>query len=185
MTEDEITIDVSCIWKDIVGYEGLYQISNFGNVKSVKHLKTKSVREDKIMKQFKNNCGYFYINLTKKNKYKTFLVSRLVAFAFIENPNNYREVDHINRFKRDNRVENLRWADRQLQNLNRDLVLNAKRISICFSKTDKCFIVGWAYIIGKVKRKLFATRLEADAFAETLDKTLLKPLKKPKSKLII
>ena len=185
MTDDEITIDVSCIWKNVVGFEGLYQISNFGNVKS---LKRGRAREDKIMKCEKEYTGYLRVRLYKDGKGKKLSVHRLVALAFIENPNNYETVDHINRIKIDNRVENLRWASYTMQNLNTTSSINAKHISISFSKDRNKFRVRWAYVIGKVKTKYLSTRLETDEFAETLDKTLLKPMKIPKSqnpKLII
>lgn len=78
------------IWKDIVGYEGLYQISNLGNVKSLK--------KDKIRKPCINPNGYKMVNLYKNGISKNILVNRLVAKAFIPNPNDYPVVNHKNRY---------------------------------------------------------------------------------------
>lgn len=77
-------------WKDIVGYEGLYQISNLGNVKSLK--------KDKIRKPCINPNGYKMVNLYKNGISKNILVNRLVAKAFIPNPNDYPVVNHKNRY---------------------------------------------------------------------------------------
>ena len=106
------------IWKDIEGYEGLYQVSNMGRVKSLNFNKT---GEEKIMKLV-DGYGYLRVNLKHKGKSKMYQVHRLVAEAFIPNPDNKPEVNHINTVKTDNRVwinedgsidydkSNLEWA---------------------------------------------------------------------------
>lgn len=68
------------IWKDIVGYEGLYQISNLGNVKSFKH------KKPIILNSAPQKTGYRIVQLVKNKKYKTHLIHRLVAEAFLDNP---------------------------------------------------------------------------------------------------
>ena len=78
------------IWKDIKGYEGLYQISSLGRVKSLHYGK------EKILKLNKNNKGYLYIFLNKNGIRKHFYIHRLVAKAFISNPYNYNCVNHKN-----------------------------------------------------------------------------------------
>ena len=67
-------------WKDIRGYEGLYQVSNFGNVRNKKF---------KILKPRKNKNGYFQVNLSKNNKHKNYYIHRLVAIMFLKNEYNY------------------------------------------------------------------------------------------------
>ena len=98
------------IWKDIKGYEGKYQVSNKGNIKSLKQFNKRGV--DLIIKLGKNNTGYTIVRLTKNNKLKTPLVHRLVAQAFIPNPDNKPQVNHKNGNKADNTVENLEWVTR-------------------------------------------------------------------------
>lgn len=89
------------IWKDIDGYEGRYQISNFGKVKSLIF--------NKNMKAFGKN--YLMIALRDKDGEKHFeYIHRLVAENFIDNPNKYRVVNHKNGNKKDNRAENLEWC---------------------------------------------------------------------------
>lgn len=100
------------IWKDIEGYEGLYQISNLGRVKSLNYNRT---NQEKILKQIKDRGGYFKVNLWKNGNQKTYQVHRLVANAFIDNPNNHPTVNHINEDKTDNRVYNLEWMDMSQQ----------------------------------------------------------------------
>jgi hypothetical protein len=94
-------------WRDIRGYEGLYQVSNEGRVKSLKWGK------EKILKAAKNNMGYLYVVLWKDGKQAHKLVHRLVAEVFIPNPNHYKEVNHKDECKTMNCVENLEWCDRK------------------------------------------------------------------------
>lgn len=96
------------IWKDIEGYEGLYQVSNLGRTKS---LKRKFVKEEKILTYTKNKKGYLQVSLTKNGKTKTERVNRLVAKTFIPNPKNLPQVNHIDGNKLDNSIENLEWCD--------------------------------------------------------------------------
>lgn len=91
------------IWKDIKGYEGLYQVSNLGRVKSL-------FRYSKILKNKIGNNGYCTVCLYGNKKPCFKLVHRLVAEAFIPNPDGKPCVDHINTVRDDNRVENLRWC---------------------------------------------------------------------------
>jgi hypothetical protein len=105
------------IWKDIKGFEELYQVSNFGRLK---RLQRKIVTKDnvsktlpkKILLQYINRKGYSVITLNKNKKgiISTHSIHQLVAKAFISNPNNKYTVNHINGIKTDNRVENLEWA---------------------------------------------------------------------------
>lgn len=98
-------------WRDIKGYEGHYQISNLGRVKSLyfKNRQGKIFRE-KILKQNFDNMGYLFVGLSNNGTLKTTKIHRLVAETFIDNPNNYKTINHINGVKTDNRVENLEWC---------------------------------------------------------------------------
>lgn len=103
-------------WKDINGYEGLYQVSNLGRVRSLdKYVKSKNnslkfckgvVLKNSLYKK----SGYFYVGLHKNGSFVKKTVHRLVAEAFIKNPYNLPCVNHINEVKTDNRVENLEWC---------------------------------------------------------------------------
>ena len=94
------------IWKDIHGYEGLYRISNFGQVYSVKR--------KKLLKLINSHHGYKRVRLyTNINEWKTFAVHRLVAQKFIPNPNNLPEVNHKDDNHSNNNVDNLEWCTRK------------------------------------------------------------------------
>lgn len=106
------------IWKDIAGYENLYQVSNLGNIKSIGRMNydinTKKVvflKKEMPLKPFLNHKGYKMVKLQKNKNKKTISIHRLVAQTFIDNPNNLPQVNHINGNKQDNRVENLEWCD--------------------------------------------------------------------------
>ena len=98
------------IWKDIEGYEGLYQVSNMGNVKSLNYNHT---GKEKILKGIDTGIGYLQLHLCKDGKRKNYFVHQLVATAFCENQEGYTEVNHINEDKSDNRADNLEWCSRQ------------------------------------------------------------------------
>lgn len=95
------------IWKDIKGYEGFYQVSSLGNIKS---LGNSFRKKEKLLKQHFNTQGYYHVLLCGKIKPRASVIHRIVAKAFIENPQNKPEVNHINGNKIDNRLENLEWC---------------------------------------------------------------------------
>lgn len=89
-------------WKDVIGYEGLYQVSNFGRVRG---------KSSKILAPQPRN-GYLRIQLKKGGHIKTMAIHRMVAVAFLTNENGHNEVNHKDEDKTNNRVENLEWCDR-------------------------------------------------------------------------
>lgn len=91
------------IWKDIVGFEDLYKISNEGNILSL--------LTDKVLSPY-NNKGYLMVRLYKNSKPSSLYVHRLVAQTFVENPNGYVEINHIDENKRNNHYSNLEWCSR-------------------------------------------------------------------------
>ena len=104
------------IWKDIKGYEGLYQVSNKGRIKSLNYRRT---GKEGMLKGVPNKYGYLMVILYKNRKRNYFYVHRLVAQAFIPNPDNLPEVNHIIddfEHRSDNRVENLEWCTREYNN---------------------------------------------------------------------
>lgn len=95
------------IWKDIEGFEGKYQVSNLGNVRS---LRFRNQNFSKDLTQKINNKGYKVVNLTDNSKNKPALVHRLVAMAFVDNPNNYPIVNHKDENPQNNHADNLEWC---------------------------------------------------------------------------
>lgn len=94
-------------WRDIEGYEGKYQVSNTGRVRSLNYNGT---GKTKVLKPCISNMGYKLISLWKNGKGKSYLVHRLVAQAFLPNPNNYPMINHIDENKANNQVSNLEWC---------------------------------------------------------------------------
>ena len=101
------------IWKEIKGYEGLYEVSSEGRVRSLDRWvvsdRCRSWRKGVLLKQ-SIVLGYKQVGLCKDGKYKGYKVHRLVAQAFISNQFNKPDIDHINGDRSDNRVDNLRWV---------------------------------------------------------------------------
>ena len=110
---------VNEIWRDIKDYPN-YMVSNLGRVKSVNYRRT---GEEQILRQIKITNGYLQVGLYKNGNFKPHYVHRLVAEAFIDNPNNLPHIDHINTDRTDNRVCNLRWVT-QKENNNTPLTKN-------------------------------------------------------------
>ena len=100
------------IWKPVVGYEGLYEVSNIGRIKGIRF-------GEKIIKLRYHKDGYLTAGLRKNNKQTKLLVHQIVLKSFVGFPKIDQECDHINRQRDDNRLENLRWATRSENSLNR------------------------------------------------------------------
>lgn len=95
-------------WRDVLGYEGLYRVSNLGRIISVKR--------NKLKKPTVSIYGYETVGLYKSGKQKGFFVHRLVAETFIKNPNNYPQINHKDECKTNNSVENLEWCTQKYNN---------------------------------------------------------------------
>ena len=110
------------IWKHINGYEDLYEVSSYGNFRKICDSKVR-----KHLKATKNNYGYYTIGLRKNHKVKQYRVSRLVAEAFIPNPDNKPYVDHIDTDKSNNKITNLRWVTPKENLNNSNTLLNLSK----------------------------------------------------------
>jgi hypothetical protein len=112
-------------WTPIPNYEGFYKINREGEIKSMdriivdKHGRKQPVK-GRIKKQFVNAAGYSIVSLSKGRINTTCLLHRLLALTFIPNPEDKPEVDHINRDKTNNSIDNLRWATRSENKVNRN-----------------------------------------------------------------
>lgn len=106
------------IWKDVPGYEGLYQVSSLGKVKSMARTIIRSdnkpyTHPEMIMKHHVNHWGYHFVPLSihlGANKQRRWMVHRLVGMAFVPNPHNYPQINHIDGNKNNNQAENLEWC---------------------------------------------------------------------------
>lgn len=109
-------------WRQIRGYEGIYDISSLGRVKSLRRREHSDKRgyyvvQEKVLKPISNGKGYLGVILTKNGEHEHYYIHRLVAEAFIPNPKNYPQINHKNEDKSDNSCENLEWCT-SLYNMN-------------------------------------------------------------------
>lgn len=109
-------------WKPITGYEGLYEVSNLGNVRSLDR-RTRAKNNSTMLRKgcilipfYEEKKGYYQVTLNKDGKKKHHRVHRLVASAFLENPFNYTDVNHKDENKTNNHVDNLEWCTRKYNN---------------------------------------------------------------------
>lgn len=99
--------EVGDVWRDVIGYEGKYQVNTKGEIRSLNYGRMNKIC---LLKPYLGNRGYLSVVLSKGNKTKIKMVHKLVAESFIPNGDNKPFIDHINNIKTDNRVENLRWV---------------------------------------------------------------------------
>lgn len=129
------------IWKDVPGYEGLYQVSNFGRVKRMPYkrnrINPKSMRmanhhyKERVMKGSISANGYYRVSLSFKDKVTYKHIHRLVAEAFIPNPNNYPCINHKDEVRTNNNVDNLEWCSYYYNNTYKDI---RERMAKTYSK---------------------------------------------------
>lgn len=105
-----VLISIQTKWKDIVGYENEYQINQFGEIRTLKN-SPKLKKYDVLKPQISKRNGYVYQMLYKNGKEKLLRVHRLVAMAFLPNPNNLPQVNHKDGNKQNNSVDNLEWCE--------------------------------------------------------------------------
>lgn len=139
------------IFKDIEGYENLYQVSNLGNVKSLGNGGSNASKE-RILKPTKNQKGYLYVGLCKEGKRKKCKIHRLVASVFIDNPNNFTEINHKDEDKTNNHFTNLEWCT-HFYNMNYGTRI--QRVADKLSKQVLCVETGRVYpSANEVERQL-------------------------------
>ncbi len=142
-------------WVKIEGYEN-YSINRNGEVRNDK--------TERILRWKLNSRGYYRVSLSKNNKTTTYKIHRLIAKYFIENPNNYLEIDHINNDRLDNSIDNLRWCDRSQNMRNRKKKkenTSSRFIGVCFHKQNnkwkaQCSLNGKRKHIGMYKTEIEA-----------------------------
>lgn len=137
------------VWKDVVGYEGNYLVSNLGRIKTVLHIVTYKGRsyisKERIMSLQYDAYGYLQVRLSKDAVKKTQKVHRIVAIAFIPNPNNLPEINHKDEIKTNNRVGNLEWCDRKY-NMQYGVNTHWHRMPVAQYSLDGVFIKQYSSI---------------------------------------
>lgn len=152
-------------WRQVIEYEGLYQVSSLGRVKSLKDNNDKS--REKILRQVKLKNGYLKVNLWKNGKIKNCTVHRLVANAFIPNPSGFRCVNHRNEDKTDNCIGNLEWCD-QKYNVNFGSVIKRRVANIDYkARTEN---TDYKARTAKMDYKVKVANTDYKAIAEKLSK---------------
>lgn len=130
-------------WKDVLNYEDRYEVSNYGNIRSKERMKYNGKRyhkfKSKILNQRLDSLNRYLLVSFYKNTHKTFLVHRVVAKAFIPNPLNLPQINHINENKTDNRISNLEWCTNQTNNILRfdKSKTSSKYTGVSYNKLSK------------------------------------------------
>lgn len=125
-----------------------YDISNFGQVRNR--------ATGRLLKPSDNGNGYLMVSLRKDKKTYSVKIHRLVCEAFIDNPNNYKCVDHIDRYRTNNHVSNLRWASYSMNNKNRNSYGNTNVGGVCWIESRKEYQCQVTNFVGKRIKKSFS-----------------------------
>ena len=161
------------VWKDIPNYEGLYQVSDHGRVKS---LKRERVVKDKILNSYLDRYGYSRLFLCKEGKRKTVYIHQLVAMTFLNHIPNGHEivVDHIDNDKSNNRIENLQLIT-QRENVSKDRKIGtSKYTGVSWHKASK----KWVVSIRTSDKRKYLGYFDCEIEASEAYKTALKELSK-------
>jgi hypothetical protein len=155
------------IWKPIKNYEGLYEVSNLGRVKSlsrlVNHKDSNRLINERILKPWDNSHGYLQVKLLKNGKSNSFRINRLVADSFLDKLDYQNQVNHKNSIRNDNRLENLEWVSNLENNSHKSLNINtqSKYPCVTYHKQRKKWRTRIRYNNKQVHIGLFNTELEA------------------------
>jgi uncharacterized protein YlbG (UPF0298 family) len=146
--------DIKCeIWKELDGFDSMYQASNFGRIKN----------EKRIITQYLDKDGYCLTHLIFEEKPKLFRVHRLIAKSFISNENNKKQVNHKNLNRKDNRIENLEWVSASENNCHRFIGKKTSSIyrGVSYISRDKRWLSQIQINNQKINLGMFKTEEEA------------------------
>ena len=157
------------LWKDAVGYKNLYKISNIGRVRKVeRYNKLGELIKGKILKPAMDRRGYLRLGLTNNGIRKQLRVHRLVALAFIDNPNDLYSVDHIDENKTNNRVDNLQWlsnGDNIRKSRNKAVRINKGGVTLEFdscpsaSEYIKCHRMSVVHVASGIRNSVYGWKI--------------------------
>jgi hypothetical protein len=168
--ENLLLKEVQEIWKDVLGYEGIYQISNLGRVKSLSRRGGNGcLKKDTFLKPCLEKKGYFRYKLYKNSKGLNFLAHRLVANSFIENPFNKISINHIDSIKTNNSIYNLEWVSIMENNCHKSSKIksSSKYVGVSYYKALRKWeayigISGKLIYLGRYNTEVEAYRARCD-----------------------
>jgi len=156
-------------WKDCVGYEDCYEISNLGKVRSkdrqsISYGTRLCNRKGRELKQNIGKNGYYYVELCKEGKRQTCSIHRLLGLAFISNPLNLPMIDHIDRNRTNNNLSNLRWVSAAENQQNRGMSKNNQSGEMYINVMYRVVMIR----DGKKTQRVFSNMEEAKEFRKSI-----------------